>query len=110
MLVTEIMEWIDVNERLPEPVLLSEWDNDIQNCVPQRQYVLVLTREMRLSQDYQQYSVIIMRLAIYLYDEKRNEYGWYGINTNDCDILFWSKIPDYPDVDLMTVKGLNPFM
>lgn len=106
-LMEVVMKWIDVNEKLPEPVLLSEWDNDIRSRVPQKHYVLVLAKETRLSQKYEQYYVITMKLAIYLYDEKTQECGWYGINIDDCEILFWTKIPEYPDIDLMAVKGLK---
>lgn len=119
MVVIGTMEWIDVNERLPEPIIWSELvkevdeiDEDTPSDFIQKQRdILVITRIKHSVLDDEdniqhEYSEIAIKFAMYVYDDVRYTYSWYGTYG---EILFWAEIPEYPDVDLMEVKGLNTF-
>lgn len=111
------MEWINVNERLPEPTIWSEWvkefdgiDEDApKDFIPKQHEVLVITRIKHTILDDEdnikhEYSEIVIEIAMYIYDDRNNTYSWHGIHG---EILFWAEIPEYPDVDLLTVKGMK---
>lgn len=104
--VISTMEWIDVNEMLPNAVTENEWyDNEpyIKHC---NNLVLAVIRERGISnKNSEEFLRLYVRPVMHIYSEWEKDYVWCGVNSYE-EVLFWSEIPNIPNVDYINAQGV----
>lgn len=96
------MKWISVNDKLPEPKTLNDWYDICNEGLHNKNLVLVIGRFQNENGKVK----IEIRPAMYVYNDDDDVYEWYG--TGICnEVLFWCNIPELPNANLITVKGVE---
>lgn len=100
------MEWIDVNERLPNPSTDAIWVDDPPYINHNNNLVLVITHEIYTNKRGESTVSIDIETAMYTYDDCYKTFVWRGIPSYK-EVLYWCEIPKLPCVDFYNINGIK---